>query len=82
MGSGIETGSGFEGVSLLRRLSSLEGLSMVEFGGFLLSSPFSISESGLWVTGSMPLCLSFFFKQEFHRFFISLSVLPGNCAAI
>lgn len=43
---------------------------------------FSMSDSGLWVRGSMPLCLSFFFRHEFHRFFISLSVLPGNCAAI
>lgn len=47
-----------------------------------LSSPFSTSDSGLWVLGSMPLCFSFFLMHEFHRFLISLSVLPGNCAAI
>jgi len=47
-----------------------------------ISSEFSTSDKGLWVLGSMPLCLSFFLRQEFHRFFISLSVLPGSCAAI
>lgn len=46
------------------------------------SSVFSTSDKGLWVFGSMPLCLSFFLRHEFHKFFISLSVLPGNCAAI
>lgn len=45
-------------------------------------SMFSASDKGLWVFGSMPLCLSFFLRQEFHKFFISLSVLPGSCAAI
>lgn len=47
-----------------------------------LSSPFSTSDNSLWVFGSMPLCLSFFLMHEFHRFLISLSVLPGNCVAI
>lgn len=46
------------------------------------SSEFSTSDKGLWVFGSMPRCLSFFLRQEFHRFFISLSVLPGSCTAI
>jgi len=41
------------------------------------SSEFSTVDKGLWVLGSMPRCLSFFLRQEFHRFFISLSVLPG-----
>lgn len=45
-------------------------------------STFSASARGLWVMGSMPLCLSFFLRDEFHRFLISLSVLPGSCAAI
>lgn len=46
------------------------------------SSSFSASEIGLWVFGSIPLSLSFFLIEEFHRFLISLSVLPGNWAAI
>ena len=41
-----------------------------------------VSFNGLWVLGSIPWCLSFFFRHEFQRFLISLSVLPGNCAAI
>lgn len=49
---------------------------------FAFSSSISTSDNGLWVFGSIPLCLSFFLRQEFHKFFISLSVLPGNCAAI
>lgn len=57
----------------------LDSLSVLLRG---LSSPSSTSERSLWVFGSMPLCLSFFLMHEFHRFFISLSVLPGNCAAI
>lgn len=37
---------------------------------------------GLWVVGSIPCFISFFFRLEFQKFLISLSVLPGNCAAI
>ena len=81
--SSYETESDLE-LSDLRRFNSLD--SAGNFSWFLavesLSSPFSTCESGLWVIGSIPFCLSFFFKLEFHRFFISLSVLPGNCAAI
>lgn len=51
------------------------------FVGAMSSFP-SVSAIGLWVLGSMPLCLSFFLMLEFQKFFISLSVLPGNCAAI
>ena len=57
-----------------------------ELGGDLLLVvvvlSLSTSEMGLCVFGSMPLCLSFFFMFEFHRFLISLSVLPGSLAAI
>ena len=49
----------------------------VEGGIIFMSLSFSTSESGLCVVGSIPLCLSFFFRHEFHRFLISLSVLPG-----
>lgn len=42
----------------------------------------AVPERGLWVVGSMPFCLSFFLMLEFHRFLISLSVLPGRRAAI
>lgn len=48
----------------------------------LWSSSSATSERGLWVVGSIPLCLSFFLREEFQKFFISLSVLPGNWAAI
>ena len=68
------------------RLTSLDPTDafgvLLSVEGGIMSFSFSTSESGLWVFGSMPLCLSFFFRQEFHRFLISLSVLPGNCAAI
>ena len=37
---------------------------------------------GSWVTGSIPILISFFFMCVFQWFFISLSVLPGNLAAI
>lgn len=70
-------------LSDFRRFNSFE-LTPPTFSPSLswLSPLFSTSNSGLWVTGSIPLCLSFFLRHEFHRFFISLSVLPGNCAAI
>jgi len=80
-----ETAGGFK-VAVLMRFSSFD---TIETFSLLLSAvsccfplPSSASESDLWVLGSMPLCLSFFLMQEFHKFFISLSVLPGNCAAI
>jgi hypothetical protein len=38
--------------------------------------------SGLWVAGSMPRWRSFFLMKEFQKFFTSLSVRPGSCAAI
>jgi len=45
----------------------------------VLSSVHSLSAMmGLWVLGSMPLCRSLFLMLEFQKFFISLSVLPGN----
>ena len=65
----------------VRSFSSLDlDAFSVLIGGF--SSPFSTSDNGLCVFGSMPLCLSFFLMHEFHRFLISLSVLPGSCVAI
>lgn len=69
------------------KFSASTGFSSLAFSLLLselgsLSCPFSASTSGLWVLGSMPFCLSFFLMQEFHKFFISLSVLPGNWAAI
>lgn len=36
----------------------------------------------LWVFGSNPCEMSFFFMHEFQKFFTSLSVLPGRCFAI
>lgn len=66
--------------SVSRRFNSLEATD-TSFSPLIASLCLS-SEMGVCVTGSMPLCLSFFFRQEFHRFLISLSVLPGNCAAI
>ncbi|MFS7925280.1 hypothetical protein Hanom_Chr04g00282811 [Helianthus anomalus] len=35
-----------------------------------------------WVCGSIPMDKRRFLKCVFHRFLISLSVLPGICAAI
>lgn len=35
-----------------------------------------LSASGLWVFGSIPWDLSFFFNVEFQKFLISLSVRP------
>lgn len=43
---------------------------------------FRWSVLGRWVTGSNPICKSFFLKCVFHRFLISLSVLPGRWDAI
>ena len=64
------------------RLSAIAVSSSLEsFSGHLLVESIT-SESGLWVLGSVPFCMSFFLMEEFHRFFISLSVLPGNRAAI
>lgn len=37
---------------------------------------------GSWVTGSIPILRSFFLMWVFQWFLISLSVLPGNLAAI
>lgn len=48
----------------------------------LLSLSICRLERGLWVLGSMPFCFSFFLMHEFHKFFISLSVLPGSWTAI
>lgn len=68
--------------SVSRRFNSLDIATDTSFSPLLFASLSLSSEMGLWVTGSTPLCLSFFFRQEFHRFLMSLSVLPGNCAAI
>ena len=58
--------------------ASSEDLSLFLLDAEAPLSSLSTSEIGLWVLGSMPLCLSFFLMEEFHKFFISLSVLPGN----
>lgn len=71
---------GFE-LSALRLSEIAVSSSLEAFSGHLLVESLT-SESGLWVLGSIPFCMSFFLMEEFHRFFISLSVLPGNCAAI
>nr|GMD43863.1 hypothetical protein Iba_chr10cCG9390 [Ipomoea batatas] len=70
------------------KLSSLDPSDNVNFSLLLLVkdatnfSSFSTSDSGLCVFGSIPFCLSFFLIDEFQRFLISLSVLPGSLAAI
>jgi hypothetical protein len=46
------------------------------------SEEFSDEEIGLWVIGWTPILKSFFLMWVFQRFFISLSVRPGNWAAI
>lgn len=40
------------------------------------------AEEGSWVWGSMPIESRRFFRWVFHKFLISLSVLPGSCDAI
>lgn len=39
-------------------------------------------DTGLWVTGSIPIFISFFLSFVFQWFFTSLSVLPGSRLAI
>lgn len=77
---------GFE-LSASKLREFIEFNSPEAFSGLLLVEriffpSFLTSENGLWVLGSITFCKSFFVMDEFHRFFISLSVLPGNCAAI
>jgi len=80
---GVDEGiRGREGTETVGFGVEMEVLLLLVGAAAALSFSLSVSAMGLWVLGSMPLCLSFFLRQEFHRFLISLSVLPGNCAAI